>query len=385
MKNTATARKKRILFLITKGNWGGAQRYVYDLATRLPKDTYAAMVAMGEGSILAERLAPQDIPVHRIHSLTRDISLLNDLHSFFEIYRLLKKGRPDVLHINSSKAGGLGALAARLAGVPRIVFTVHGWAFNEPRSFIARQLILYMQWLTVLLSDAVITVSRHDFIQGQRMLFAKKKMYLVHNGIETTSLLSRDDARAQLGIPSHDENMWIGTIAELHPNKDLRSLVCACASPRVRGKIRCITIGDGEERTALGAYVKECGVEDIVTFAGKMDNAAQLLSAFDIFVLPSVKEGLPYVLLEAGFAGLPTVATRVGGIPEIVDDGISGILVPPRSPEAIAEALAVLIENKEKAAQYGAALKKKVVEEFSLERMVQKTMEIYGGAVDKKL
>ena len=123
----------RILYLITKANWGGAQRYVYDLATAAKTQGYDVSVAYGEEGPLAPRLRASGIPAERIRGLARDIGWLREARAFFSLLRLLRRERPEVIHINSSKAGILGCLAARFTGVPRIIFTAHGWAFNEAR------------------------------------------------------------------------------------------------------------------------------------------------------------------------------------------------------------------------------------------------------------
>ena len=119
--------------MITKATWGGAQRYVHDLALSLPRNQFESMLAYGQGGRLSETLANQSFPVYPISGLGRDIALVSDVMAFFAIARLLRKIRPDVLHLNSSKAAALGALAGRLAGTSRIVFTVHGWPFKEDR------------------------------------------------------------------------------------------------------------------------------------------------------------------------------------------------------------------------------------------------------------
>ena len=126
---------KKILFVITKSNWGGAQKYVYDLANELhrPNAEFEVAVAFGQEGQLAGKLREAGITTHPIRSLQRDVSVIADIKSFFELLRLFKTQKPDIAHLNSSKVGGLGALAARVAGVPKIIFTVHGWPFWETR------------------------------------------------------------------------------------------------------------------------------------------------------------------------------------------------------------------------------------------------------------
>ena len=150
--------KKKVLFLITKSNFGGAQRYVFDLATHLDRDRYAVAVALGGNGSLIEKLTEAAIRVIRIPGLQRNISFKKELLSFWQIHKLLKAERPDVLHVNSSKAGGIGAFIGRLHRVPCIVYTAHGWAFNEDRSLVSRLLVGFLHWLTILFAHHTITV-----------------------------------------------------------------------------------------------------------------------------------------------------------------------------------------------------------------------------------
>ena len=138
----------KILFVITKGNWGGAQKYVFDLATSLPKEKFNVSVACGEGEALPKKLVEAGIRVIPIPFLGRDINILNDCSVFFRLIKLFIAERPDVVHLNSSKIGGMGALAARMAFVPKIVFTAHGWTWNEDRSYLSKKIIVFISWLT---------------------------------------------------------------------------------------------------------------------------------------------------------------------------------------------------------------------------------------------
>ncbi len=167
----------KILYLITKSNWGGAQRYAYDLATNLPKD-FSIAVACGGSGPLVQKLREKNIRVINISKLERDINLFSEFVVFFQLLKLFTTEKPDVIHVNSSKIGGLGAFAGRLSGVPKMIFTVHGWPFNEDRPLWQRKIIYFLTWLTILFSHKVITVCTADYNQ-----FKSKKVVLTHNGI----------------------------------------------------------------------------------------------------------------------------------------------------------------------------------------------------------
>ncbi|MBU6388816.1 glycosyltransferase [Patescibacteria group bacterium] len=307
-----TLPKKKILFVITKSNWGGAQRYVYDLATALPREEFAVSVAFGQSGLLAKKLEAVSIETHHIQSLQRDVSMLADTGSFFELLQLFRNKKPDVVHLNSSKAAGIGALAARLAGIPRIVFTAHGWPFAEKRNPIWRLFALLGSWVTALLSHAVIVVSENDLRTGRHLPFCAAKMSMIHNGIAMPmSFGSGEKIRA--AFPSGAR--ITGTIGELTHNKNQVSLI---EQARFTSDMFVAIVGEGEERHRLETKIKAYGLESRVKLFGFIP-ANEVLRGFDTFALPSLKEGLPYVLLEAKAAGLPIVANRVGGVGEILD------------------------------------------------------------------
>ncbi|MBI3634228.1 MAG: glycosyltransferase [Candidatus Yonathbacteria bacterium] len=183
------SRKNKILFVITKSNFGGAQKYVYDLATNLPKDKFEVAVVVGRAGILTDKLREQGIHVINIFSLTRDVSLLKDFKSFVELWRIFRAERPNIIHLNSAKASGLGALAARLCCIslrpktyhltPTIIFTAHGWAFNEDRPYMARFFIKIISWITVLLCHKTIAVS-DSISRNMRWVGAQQKITVIN-------------------------------------------------------------------------------------------------------------------------------------------------------------------------------------------------------------
>ena len=307
-----TIAKKKILFVITKSNWGGAQRYVYDLATGLSKDEFEVSVAFGQPGLLAKKLGAEKITMYPILSFQRDISVTADVKSFFELLRLFRAKKFDVVHLNSSKAAGIGALAARLAGVPRIVFTAHGWPFWENRNIIARALMYFFSWITVLLSHAVITVSDYDLKVARKMLLVGHKAVRIYNGVDLHMSFGPADI-IRGAFPSGA--VITGTIGELNKNKNQQALIeQAKNDPNMFVAI----VGEGEERKMLEEKIKKYNLDNRVKLFGFMP-ASEALKGFDVFALPSIKEGLPYVLLEARVVALPIVANRVGGVGEILD------------------------------------------------------------------
>ena len=340
----ATERRVNLLFVITKATHGGAQKYVGDLATGLPRDVFDIVLAYGVRGELAESLEKRGIRTVRIASLGRDVALLSDIKSFFDMRALIKRVRPDVVHLNSSKAAAIGALASRFCGVPNIIFTAHGWPFKEDRGTLSRMLIYVASWLTALLAHTTIVVSKADQITGKKMPFVRNKIVHIPLGSERVEILPPPEGfkkmfGAQKPPIISQTTLRIVTIAELTRNKGIRYGIDAIKKLTERGRDAIyIVVGDGEERAALATYAGERGVADRVFFPGFVPNAAQYLSGFDVFLLPSRKEGMPYVLLEAADAGLPIVATSA--IDRASTEHVPRIrVVPIGDSSAIADAI----------------------------------------------
>ncbi|MBC7836310.1 glycosyltransferase [Acetobacteraceae bacterium] len=322
---------KKILFVITKANWGGAQRYVFDLATAAHARGHEVVVAYGQPGLLEKKLLAANINTFPILSLKRDVSFGADIKSFFELYRLFKKEQPDVVHLNSSKAGGVGALAARLAGVPNIIFTAHGWAFNENRNSIARALLWIMSWATALLVTRVICVSEYELRLAKRMPSVAKKAVRIYNGIDLTMHFGSGEVIRH----SFPAGVTItGTVGELTYNKNHRALI---EEAKNNPDMYVAIVGDGELQGELQELITKHNLETRVKLLGFIPSS-EAMKGFDRFSLPSIKEGLGYVILEARAAGLPITANRVGGVGEALDNDMS---------------------------------------EFSLDKMVEKTLVLY--------
>jgi glycosyltransferase involved in cell wall biosynthesis len=307
------AAKTKVLFVITKSNWGGAQRYVYDIATHLPQE-FEPVVAYGPAhtsehpGILAEKLQAAHVRTIFVPALTRDIGIA-DMAAFRELKNLYETERPHVVHLNSSKAGIIGALAARATRVPRIVFTAHGWPFWEQRPLPWRIVAWVGSFLTACLTHRTICISHNDLRAFARMPFVGHRQTLIYNGIDMsvsfgTGTAIRDAFPADAHIT--------GTIGELTANKNQIALI---EQAKTDSHMHVAIVGEGEERAFLEEKVRQYGLTGRVKFFGFIP-AIEVLRGFDSFSLPSLKEGLPYVLLEARLAGLPIEAAHTGGVEE---------------------------------------------------------------------
>jgi glycosyltransferase involved in cell wall biosynthesis len=306
--------KKSILYVITKANWGGAQRYVFDLAVAAKERGYTASVAYGAPGRLEERLKEKEVRGIPIRALQRDVSLAADLRSFWELLGLFREERPDIVHLNSSKAGGVGALAARLAGVRHIVFTVHGLPWDENRSPLSRFAIFVATWLTFLLSHRVIAVSKDNFDRARRCLFCHDKIVLIYNGVGPLQFGSGEVIRKAFPPGA----VITGTVGELTYNKNHSALI---ERAKKNPELYIAIVGEGELRPMLEQKIRKYDLGNRVKLFGFMP-AAEVLKGFDRFVLSSLKEGLGYVIIEARMAGLPIEANRVGGVGEALDNDL---------------------------------------------------------------
>lgn len=380
----------KVVYLITKSNFGGAQRYVFDLALGARAAHHDVVVCSGGEGLLVEKLKDEHIRTRTVPGLQRDIALAAEWKSLRALVALLFEEHPDVLHCNSSKAGLLGGLAGRIVNGcnfflrrPRmhIVFTGHGWAFNEDRSDLQRFIIGIAHWFTIFFAHIVIAVSEKTAQDIRKLPFVAGRVVVVHNGVTPFPLFSRSEARVRLHIPLEfaEPTLVIGTTAELHKNKGLTYALSGIAQllRRKQVALRYVVCGAGEEEAQLKKQIDELGLGDVVKLAGYQNDSARLLSAFDIFLLPSITEAFPYAILEAGHAGLPIIATAVGGIPEAIDDMESGILIQPKNPGEIARALQYLIEHPEKLSYFGSQIRERVHGRFNVQNMVEETLARY--------
>ncbi len=367
-----TLKKMKIIYGITKSNFGGAQHYVLDLASEMKKKKCDVVVLCGGNGVLIRKLRKEEVEVISLDNLHRDISIFREISSFLQILRVLRDERPDVFHINSSKMGGLGALAARIVGVRKIIFTSHGWAFNEPRPVWQKASIKFMAWLTIMLAHKTICISSRTKNDVGKWPFIKNKLTVIHNGITDFTIQKRTVVTQQC-----DRSVTVGVIAELHRIKGLDILLSAWGKFTKNHKGKLIIYGEGEEKQNLENMVRILDISDSVFLKGYVDDVRSRLFDFDIFCIPSRSEGLPYVILEAGLAELPIIATSVGGIPEIIENGINGILIPTENVEMLFSTLILLAENEDLRKRLGTSLKVSIQKNFSIKNMIEKTLTLY--------
>jgi glycosyltransferase involved in cell wall biosynthesis len=336
--------RTKVLFLITKSNWGGAQRYVYDLATTLDLASFEPVVVLGGTGELTQKLELAGVRTITLQTLQRDISITKEIGFMTELWRIIRTEKPDVLHVNSSKAGGVGCFIGRLARVPRVIFTAHGWAFNEDRPVWQKFIIKKVHWWTVMLSHKTIAVS-NAIVSQMNWPLAKRRMVVINPGRTVPEFQSRLTARTTFALQHpllapYTADVWLCILAELHPIKQHHMLFNVMKSIVADfPNVRLICVGDGELRTKLTNYIEEHNLTQHIFLVGPIHEAANLLKAADMFVLPSKSESYGYVLHEAGLARVPIIASNVGGITDIISNEHEGTLFNPTDPDVLEAAL----------------------------------------------
>ncbi len=366
----------RVLQLVTLSAWGGAQQHVLSLARGL-RDRYDMTVACSPGGPLVHRARQEGIRVIEVPGLTR-LPHLRDLQALVFLVRLMRSERFALVHCHSTKAGVLGRIAARLAGVPAVVFTAHAWQFVAVWPGPLRLAIRAAERQAARLSTAIICVSEFDRQQALRAgIGPPDRLFVVPNGVDPAAWM-QDRARPPAG--SHAERPATAImVGRLAVPKDPATLLEAWR--RIGPPHRLILVGAGPLLADVRRRIQRDGLADRVVLMDPASPIPSLLREADLFVLCSRWEGVPLAIIEAMMSGLPVVATRVGGVPEVVSDGETGVLVPPHDPQALASALNQLLRDPERRRRMGEAGQRRALACFTETHMLAATAQVYARAL----
>jgi len=390
---------KRILFIITQSEFGGAQRFLYELTTRLDKERYEILVAggsMGKNEFL-KSLEAKRIKTKRLRFLKREVNPIFDCLGIIELMKLINNFRPDYLHLSSSKAGILGSIAGFKIKILRprkfkhlkIIYRIGGWSFNDPWPTWKKKMFILAEKITAKFKDIIVVNNKSDYEQTVKLkIKPKKELKLIHNGIDALKIdfLPKDEARLKLSKKSakiFQADFIIGSVANFYPTKGLEHLIEAARILKFNygldfEKIKFLIIGDGQERRGLETKIKDYNLEKEVTLLGQIPEAYKYMKAFDAFILPSVKEGFPWTILEAMAAKIPVIAANVGAVPEIIESGKNGIMVEPKNPEQIAEAIKYLMDNGHIQQEFTLQAHQTILFKFPIEKMIRETEGLFN-------
>lgn len=362
--------KRRFVLAVTLAEQGGVQEFLLRFARFLQQQGYEVTLVTGEGRWLVEQAKHQGIPLQQLTHMRRAILPWHDVLAFFELRRLLKMLAPDAIHLNSSKMGAIGSLAARSLGIRRIIYRIGGWVFLEPLSNFTRWLYLSVEKYSARWKDTIICVHPGDeAVAKQEHILPLKDLRVIPNGVDLPAfdaqLLSREAARTALSL---EPNTFIfGTLANLFPAKGLLSYLDTCAILHKEfPAVRFLIIGEGPEHNAIEARRETLGLKEVVMLYGQKEQAARFLQAFDAFVLPSHKEGMSWALLEAMAAKLPCIATDVGANHWLLAPE-AGWLVPAHDPVFLAQRLKEIFIRPNEAKRRGTIARKRIEHDFPLQ------------------
>jgi glycosyltransferase involved in cell wall biosynthesis len=363
----AGARRPRLLLLVTLAETGGAQSYVASLLPALVPGFDVAVAAHGAGP-LQDAAAEAGVRFLPLESLRRPVRPWRDLAALVELTRLLRRERPDILHASSSKAGVLGRVAAVLAGVPIRIFTAHGWAFTA-REGLPSALYRWADRLVRPLTTVTVCVAEQQRAVGlaARTCDAGRTV-VIPNGVDAAGA-----PRAELD----GRRPVVVAVGRLKAPKDFVTFVRALVQ-LPRGSYEAVIVGDGPDRERVAEEIRGLGLAEHVRLAGERRDVPALLAAADVFVLSSASEGMPVSVLEAMAAGLPVVASRVGGVPELVLEGETGLLVEPGEPDELGAALQRLVRDRQLRRRLGAAGRARVEERFDVDAFRRAHVDLYS-------
>jgi glycosyltransferase involved in cell wall biosynthesis len=348
--------------------------HVRDLSAALAGRGEEVIVLAGGDGILFEQLAERKVPFQKVEHLVHPIKLWDDWQAYWEIRSVLSEIRPDLVTTHSNKAGFLGRFAARSLKIP-VVHTSHGFLFSGRQQNAAGRFYRFMEKIASGAGNRVIAVAESEYTAARCLkVIAAEKMTVIHNGLA-------DIERNFMADPTLDPPCLI-MVARFAEPKDHFTLLKAL------GRLKQLPwtmqfVGDGPEKPRAEKLARELGIEERVIFSGVRRDVPAILAASQIFILSSKREGFPLTVLEAMRAGLPVVASNVGGITEAVVDETNGLLFAPGDIEQLKEKLKSLILNSQLRLEMGRAGRERFLKYFTLEQMTEKTLAVYSEIISE--
>jgi glycosyltransferase involved in cell wall biosynthesis len=386
------SKKVKIFRIITKLNIGGSSIHSVLLTAHLDKDLYQSILIRGnqekEGGTLDDLIHSKGVKPLVIPEMVREISPIKDLIASWKLYRLMKIEKPEIVHTHSSKAGTLGRLAAKIAGVPLIIHTFHGHVFKGYFGNLKSKIFIIVERLLALITTKIITVcpaQRKEILNFK--IANSNKIIFIYLGLELTPFLScnhyKGELRKELGI--QDSSPVVGVVARLVRVKGIDYFLRAVKEvSKHKPRVKFLIVGDGELRFELENLVRKLGIEENVLFLGFRRDLVKIYADLDLVVLSSLNEGLPVSIIEAMASGKPVIATDVGGVKNLIQNEINGILIPPEDVNSLAKAMVYLLENPGLRTKMGQISKEKAYPFFNYTRLIKDVNVLYGTLIRSK-
>lgn len=380
----------RVLRIIARLNIGGPAIHVALLTAGLQDAQFESRLVAGqigpdEGD-MADYARSLGVEALIIPSIGREIAPLDDIRAILALLRLMRDYRPQIVHTHTAKAGLLGRVAARLAGVPVVLHTFHGHVFYGYFGPLKTRFFILLEQISALFSDRILTIS--EGLRGDLLRYhiaGPEKIDVIPLGFDLQPFLDLDarrgEFRRELGVST--EQPLIGIIGRLVPVKDhVLFLEAAARLAAIKPAARFAIVGDGEERAMLEAFVEKLGLREQVIFAGWQREIMRVYADLDLVVLSSRNEGTPVSLIEAMSSGVPVVATAVGGTPDLLGQGRYGRLVPVREAQALAEAMRETLDTDRRTQV--AEARAYVLARFGSERLLADMRGLYLDLLRKR-
>jgi glycosyltransferase involved in cell wall biosynthesis len=382
-------KKIKVMTIITRHNIGGAASQTILLSAYLNKNRFQSILVKGsegkdEGSMDELAKSKKVEPIY-IKELCREISFKKDLLAFWKLYQLIRKEKPDIVHTHTAKAGTLGRLAARLSGVPVIIHTFHGNIFEGYFNSLKSRFFLIVERALSRISTKIIAISESQKKELLKFRIGNpRKIARIPLGLELEPFLKAEQKkgafRKELGV--EDDIPLIGIVARLVPIKGHSYFFeAAKLVSQDFPSARFIVVGDGELKNGLVNLVKDLGIKDKIIFCGFRNDLAKIYADLDIVVLSSLNEGLPVSIIESLAAQKPVVATDVGGVRDLVEHGVTGILVPKQDSKSLARGILYLLKNPQECIIFGENGKKTVNPAYNITNLFSGITELYENLV----
>lgn len=385
-------KKIKILRIIARLNVGGPAIHTILLTARFNNEKYCSKLVKGvegprEGDMQAFAMERGVKPIV-IPELQREINIVKDSVALWKLYQLIRREKPDIVHTHTAKAGMLGRTAAWLAGVPVILHTFHGHIFKGYFGRTKTWIFLQIEKVMAKLSTKIITISESLKKELVELGVAPEgKIDVIPIGLDLTQFVKHDyngEFKRSLGLSKNC--LIVGTVGRLVPIKGQKYFLEAankiCGDSNGNRGVKFVIVGDGELRGELEGHAKELGLEGKLYFTGFRSDLPDVYADFDIMVLPSLNEGTPVVLIEAMSSGKPVVATAVGGVVDLVEDGVTGLLVEPESERELTDGIAALLSDKARRKMLGRKGREAVYPAYDIETLVKRMDDVYAASLN---
>ncbi len=371
----------KILYVITGADIGGAQRHLLYLSEWFKNLGHDVHVVVGENGPLIKELIDRNIGVTVIE-ISRRVELRKDLKAFFNLFVFIKKGKYDLVHSHSSKAGILTRFAGFFNGVSRNIFTAHGFVFTDPTlSKKMKAIYIFLERVCSWVSTKIITVSAFDYEKGKAMGINKNKMHVIQNGIPSGTICSPLELEVRQEALRKCAKRIVGLVGRIVSEKNIDMLIRVAKLFKERGleNPEFWIVGEGPLIEHYKQEVVKEDLQSIVLFKGNQDNVYEWIDRMHVMIITSHKEGLPYVLLEACSRGLPVVSTDVGGVKQLLDpNNEKKLIVPINDDESMYLRLKTLLSD-DLLREYIGTESIKLARNVTVERMCSETNKVYFG------